>query len=132
MRGPHRVLLAEDDGFLRKAASVALRRQGYEVITAADGHEALEAARRDRPDIILLDLIMPRLQGFDVLRALKADPETADIPVIVLTNLSQERDRDELLARGAVAYLVKSDISLEEVGRIVARTLEATCPRTRS
>ena len=70
-----RILIVEDDRILRRAAETTLKREGYRVVTAADGEEALTAARAEPPDLILLDLIMPRMQGFDVLRALKQDWE---------------------------------------------------------
>lgn len=118
-----RVLLAEDDRFLRKAAEATLRRQGHEVLTAADGEEALRLARETPPDLILLDLIMPKLQGFEVLRRLKADPVTAGIPVIVLSNLGQDRDVQQALAAGAVAYYVKANLSLDALAKHVAEAL---------
>ena len=68
MTTPHRVLVAEDDRYLRRAAEARLRQQGFTVLTAADGEEALRVARAEQPDLILLDLIMPKLQGFEVLR----------------------------------------------------------------
>jgi CheY-like chemotaxis protein len=77
-----RVLLVEDDRFLRKAAEATLRQHGYVVLTAADGEEALRVARAERPALVLLDLIMPKMQGFEVLRTLKADPVTAGIPEV--------------------------------------------------
>ena len=89
---PKRILLAEDDRFLRKAAEVTLKRHGFTVLTASDGHDALRQARAEMPDLVLLDLIMPKLQGFEVLRTLKQDPRTEGIPVIVLSNLSQASD----------------------------------------
>lgn len=118
-----RILLVEDDRFLRKAAEATLRRQGYEVLTAADGEEALRVARESPPDLLLLDLIMPKLQGFEVLRRLKADPATAGIPVIVLSNLGQDRDVQQALAAGAVAYHVKANLSLEALAKHVAEAL---------
>ena len=118
-----RVLLAEDDKFLRKAATTALRRRGHEVLTAADGQEALTLAREQPPDVILLDLIMPKIQGFEVLRSLKADPATRGIPVIVLTNLGQDADRQAALASGAREYLVKADLSLDALAAAVDRAL---------
>ena len=87
-----RILLAEDDRFLRKSAGAMLRRQGFIVMAAEDGEEALRLARTEIPDLILLDVIMPKMQGFDVLRALKSDPHTSPIPVIILSNLGQESD----------------------------------------
>lgn len=116
-----RVLLAEDDRFLRKAAEAILRRHGFTVLTAADGEEALRVARAEVPDLILLDLIMPKLQGFEVLRALKQDPQTSPIPVIVLSNLGQESDIKGAVEAGALAYLIKANLAL---GDLVKRVEE--------
>src|SRR4030095_2582428 len=105
---PRRILVAEAARFLRKAAEMALKRHGYTVLTAADGEEALRAARSGLPDLILLDLIMPKRNGFDVLQALKKDAPTAHIPIIILSNLGQDRDVQQAMEAGAVAYLVKT------------------------
>jgi len=110
-----RVLLAEDDRFLRRAAEARLRRHGLEVLTAADGEEALRVARAEPLDLVLLDVVMPKLQGFDVLKALKQDDATAHIPVIVLSNLGQERDVAQAMALGALAFLVKAHMSLQDL-----------------
>lgn len=118
-----RILVAEDDRFLRKAAETTLRRSGFTVLTAQDGEEALATTRRDKPDLVLLDLIMPRLQGFEVLRALKRDPATASIPVVIMSNLGQADDVAQTMAEGAVAYLVKSNLSLDDLVREVRRAL---------
>lgn len=118
---PRRILLAEDDRFLRKAAGTALRRRGYDVVDAVDGEEALRLAREQPPDLILLDLIMPKVQGFEALRSLKADPVTRAIPVIVLTNLGQDVDRQAALRGGARDYLVKVDLSLDALVAAVDR-----------
>lgn len=98
-----KIVVADDDRMFRKAAETTLRRQGYAVTTASDGEEALQLIRSERPDIIVLDLIMPKLQGFDVLQVLKQDSITAAIPVIVLSSLTQEQDKQEALDLGAVA-----------------------------
>lgn len=119
----HRILLVEDDRFLRKAAEATLRQRGYAVATAADGEEALQQAAAEAPDLILLDLIMPKLQGFEVLRRLKGDPGTAGIPVIVLSNLGQERDVQQAMEGGAVAYFIKSNLSLQDLVREVDKVL---------
>ena len=108
-----RILLAEDDRFLRKAAETMLKRGGFTVTTAADGEEALRLARESAPDLMLLDLIMPKMHGFDVLAALKGAPETAGIPVIVLSNLGQDSDVQLARERGAHDYIIKSNIALE-------------------
>lgn len=126
-----KVVVADDDRMLRKAAETALRRHGYAVATASDGEEALQLIRSERPDIIVLDLIMPKLQGFDVLHILKQDTLTSAIPVIVLSSLTQGQDKQEALDLGAVAYFNKSTFSLGELVNQVERTLtkgQDKCP----
>ena len=123
---PRRILVAEDDRFLRKAAEMALKRRGYTVITAADGEEALRTAQSVLPDLILLDLIMPKLNGFDVLQALKKEALTAYIPVIILSNLGQDRDVQQAMEAGAAAYLVKTDLSLQSLVERVEEALTAS------
>jgi CheY-like chemotaxis protein len=117
--------LAEDDRFLRKAADTALRRHGFSVVTATNGEEALEALRTMKPDLILLDLIMPKVQGFEVLRSVKENPATAHIPVIVLSNLGQEGDVKRAMESGATAYFVKANLTLEEMVTQVESVLAA-------
>jgi len=117
-----RVLLVEDDRYLRKAAAAMLRRQGFTVLTAEDGEEALRLAA-ERPDLILLDLIMPKIQGFEVLKALKRDPRTSGIPVVILSNLGQESDSKAAREMGAVDYWVKSNLDLEELVRRIEETV---------
>jgi CheY-like chemotaxis protein len=120
---PRRVLLAEDDRFLRRAAESRLRQGGFTVLTAVDGEEALRVTRAERPDLVLLDLIMPKLQGFEVLKMLKEDPATAPIPVIVLSNLGQDEDLKQAMDLGAIAYFIKAHLSLQELVQRVADTL---------
>ena len=122
---PRHILVAEDDRFLRKAAEMALKRHGYAVLTAADGEEALRAAQSELPDLILLDLIMPKLNGFDVLQALKKEPPTAHIPVIILSSLGQDRDVQQAMDAGAAAYFIKTDLSLQALVQRVEETLTA-------
>ena len=118
-----RIVVADDDRMFRKAAETTLGRQGYAVATASDGEEALQLIRSERPDIIVLDLIMPKLQGFDVLTILKQDTLTSAIPVIVLSSLTQEQDKQEALDLGAVAYFNKTTFSLGELVKQVESTL---------
>ena len=117
-----RILLAEDDRFLRRAAESALKRAGFTVVAAVDGEETLRLARAEPPDLIFLDLIMPKLQGFEVLKALKEDPATAAVPVIILSNLGQESDVQRAMEGGAVSYFIKASLSLDD---LVARAKEA-------
>jgi len=120
-----RILLAEDDRILRKAGETALRKKGYEVIAAVDGEDALAKARQDPPDLVLLDVMMPKIHGFDVLRGLKGDPQLRDIPVIMLTNLEQPADVKRATDGGAYGYLVKSNLDLDELANKVAEALAA-------
>ncbi|HEV2178145.1 MAG TPA: response regulator [Terriglobia bacterium] len=118
-----RVLLAEDDRFLRKATEAALRRGGFTVLAASDGEEALRMARAEAPDIVLLDMIMPKVQGFEVLREIKKNPGTASIPVIILSNLGQESDSKSALEMGAADYWVKANMALGDLVKRVASVL---------
>jgi DNA-binding response OmpR family regulator len=110
-----RVLVAEDDRVLRRAVDVMLRKHGYQVSLAADGAEALVRAQQDKPDLILHDVILPKMLGFEVLRLLKASDETATIPVVMLSNLEQESDHREALDGGAIAFIIKSNIRLDKL-----------------
>jgi CheY-like chemotaxis protein len=118
-----RLLLIEDDRFLRKAAEVMLRKHGFVVYTAPDGEAGVEAAREHLPTAILCDLIMPKMQGFQVIEHLKQDPRTAAIPVIVMSNLGQESDVQRAMDAGAVAYVVKSNVALQELASRIRTVL---------
>jgi CheY-like chemotaxis protein len=123
VRTPARILLAEDDRILRKAGEVSLTKRGYEVIAAVDGEDALAKARHHKPDLVLLDVMMPKMHGFDVLFALKGDPSVRDIPVIMLTNLEQAADIKRAADAGAHSYLVKSNMNLDELAARIADAL---------
>jgi DNA-binding response OmpR family regulator len=123
-----RILVVEDDRFLRKAAEAALRRQGFTVLVAADGEEGLRMARSELPDLVLLDLIMPGLQGFEVLKLLKAEAATSAIPVIILSNLGQDSDVKAAMDLGAVDYLVKANLALDTLVARVKTLFGARTP----
>lgn len=109
------VLIVEDDEFLRKACHDTLRRDGYRVVAAYDGEEALRKVKADLPDVVLLDWLLPKVPGLEVLRAIKADARSRDVPVLVLSNSSREEDRERALALGAAGYLIKADLSLRDL-----------------
>ncbi len=114
-----KVLIVDDDAFLSGIYATKLELDGFEVATARDGEEGLKAAMREKPDLILLDVLMPKLDGFEVLKRLKADPETKPIPVIMLTNLGQKEDIEKGLQDGAVDYLIKAHfVPAEAVDKI--------------
>ncbi len=123
MTSAARILLAEDDRILRKAGEVSLRKKGYDVIAAVDGEDALAKARAQKPDLVLLDVMMPKMHGFDVLDALKGDPDVRDIPVIMLTNLEQPADIRRAADAGAHSYLVKSNMNLDDLAARIADAL---------
>jgi CheY-like chemotaxis protein len=108
-----KILLVDDSKFLRLATGRALTRAGYEINFAADGDEALLMAGEKLPDLILLDMMLPKMSGLDVLKALKKDPATATIPVVVLTGLSQT-NAERLRRDGAFAFLAKADLALDQ------------------
>ncbi len=108
-----KILLADDSKFLRLTIERALARAGYFVITAADGEQAVQLTKEKKPDLVLLDMLLPKLTGPEVLKALKADPETKDIAVVVFTGLSQ-KNATRLQRDGAFAFLEKSELGLDK------------------
>ena len=121
------ILFIEDESALQKTFGEILKQGGYEVISAMDGEAGLSLANPPvggkKPDLILLDLILPKVHGFDVLRQLKEDKETKEIPVIILTNLAGMEDVDKAIELGATTYLVKAQCSLEEVFEKIKKAL---------
>ncbi len=109
------ILLAEDDNFVGRAYKDGLLRAGWRVITAMDGNEAVKKAKNLEPDLILLDLVMPAKSGFEVLEELRADNAFKDIPIIVLSNLSQETDVEKAMQAGATDFLIKNQLSMKQV-----------------
>lgn len=110
-----KILLAEDDKFLSVAMGDKLTREGFTVLHAVNGLEAIDQAKAGHPDLILLDIIMPQKTGFEVLSELRLDPTTRNIPVIVLSNLGQEADIKKARDLGAKDYLVKSEVEMKMV-----------------
>lgn len=117
------ILVIEDDRFLRRACEVSLQQRGFAVKSAVDGEVGLQMARETTPDLILLDLLMPRVSGIEVLTQLRADPATAGIPVVILSNSSREEDKTHAARLGAVGYYVKANLSLRALGDEVCRLL---------
>lgn len=109
------ILVVEDDVFYSNIYKLKLTKEGYDVIIAEDGQEALKFARVKKPNIILLDLIMPTKDGFQTLRELKADTNLKDIKVVILSNLGQEEDIKEAKTLGAIDYLIKTNYSIQQI-----------------
>ena len=117
------VLLIDDEAHLRRLVAVTLQDSRYRFLEAASGKEGLEIARREKPDLILLDIAMPEMNGFDVCRRLKADPETRDTAIVMLTAMAQEADRLRGWEVGADGYFTKpfSPMALlDKVGEVLA------------
>jgi len=102
-----RILLVEDNEFNRKIVRDLLARQPYDLLEANDGEAGVAAARRDRPDVIVMDVQLPKLSGLDATRAIRADPDTAKIPIIVVTSFALSGDDKKAMDAGASAYLAK-------------------------
>ena len=120
-----KLLLVEDEASLQQTLSSVLREEGFEVVSALNGEDGIRMARDEQPDIILLDLILPKRSGFEVLEELKGDEATKEIPVIVLTNLEGAGDIDRVLAAGATTYLVKANYGIEELTAKVREVLKS-------
>src|SRR3989344_1826756 len=110
-----KILFIEDEESLQRAMADILRENKYEVFSALDGEKGVELARTHLPDLILLDLILPKQNGFEVLQQLRRDSATKDIPIIVLTNLEGSADIERALSLGATTYLVKANYSLQDI-----------------
>jgi CheY-like chemotaxis protein len=121
-----KILIIEDDALLSRMYLTIFTSSNYEVEVATDGEEGLEKARAKKPTLILLDIMMPKLNGMEVLRKLKADPELQHIPVVVLTNLAGNNDIQSALQLGAVRYIIKSENKPREVEEIVRNILAGT------
>lgn len=109
------ILIVEDDVFLADLYKTKFTLEGFKVSAAYDGEKGLELAKKVEPDVILLDLVLPKMSGFDVLREIKLDKKVRDVPVILLTNLSQKSDVEKGLKLGADDYLIKAHFMPSEV-----------------
>ena len=118
-----RVPVAEDDRFLRQACEAGLRHLGLTVLTAGDGERAVNVARSQPLDLILLDLLMPKLRGIEVLRVIRSEESTRSVKVLILTNSSHEEDANEARQLGIDGYYVKANLSLEKLGNEVKQLL---------
>ena len=120
-----KILFIEDEASLQKTLGELLRGEGYEVISALDGESGLNLAKTQSPDLIILDLILPKIHGLDVLKELKKDDTTREIPIIILTNLEDMASVEKALELGATTYLVKANYTLEEVLEKIKNALKS-------
>lgn len=120
------MLLIEDDAFLLSMYATKFKLENFEVFSARDGEEGLRIAGKEHPNIILLDILMPKMGGFEVLEKLKSDANTEDIPVILLTNLNQKDDIEKGLSLGADDYMIKAHFMPAEVVDKIKKILSRT------
>jgi len=118
-----KILVAEDDQAISIMYKGKLKSDGYIVIAASNGADALEFAKKEKPDLVMLDVIMPQLDGFGVLAELKKDPKTKDIPAIMLTNLGTDEDREKGAKLGAVDYIVKANMTPSQISEKIKKYL---------
>jgi DNA-binding response OmpR family regulator len=110
-----KILVIEDDKFLRELISQKILKEGYDIAEAVDGEKGIEAVKKEMPDLVLLDLILPGIDGFEVLARIKADPSVAQIPVIILSNLGQKDDIEKGIKMGATDYMIKAHFTPTEI-----------------
>lgn len=115
MENTKKILSVEDDKFLSSLVAKKLTAAGYEMSHAAKGEEALKLVKEEKPSLVLLDILLPEMSGFEVLEKIKADPETKDIPVILFSNLGQKEDIDKGLKLGAEKFIVKATVVLDDI-----------------
>jgi CheY-like chemotaxis protein len=118
-----KIIIVEDDPLMSRMYQKIFTFQGYEVEMATDGEEGLEKIRTTRPTVVLMDIMMPKMNGLEVLEHLKNDPELKTIPVIILTNLAGQQDAETALAKGAVKYIIKSEHEPKEIEEMVKEVI---------
>ena len=118
-----KILIVEDETTLQEALTEFLSAEGFEVLSALDGEKGLELAKSEKPDLVILDIILPKKDGYEILTEIKGGEDTKNIPVILLTNLESPEDIDKAFEKGASTYLVKSNYKLEEVVKKIKETL---------
>lgn len=110
-----KILIIEDDNFLVKAYQIKFERAGFNVFIAMDGDEGLKMAEAEKPALIVLDLMLPKMNGFEFLKKIKSDEKMKGIPVVALSNLGQRADQEKAIALGAAEYFIKTEHTLEEI-----------------
>jgi DNA-binding response OmpR family regulator len=119
-----KVLIIEDDNFLQGLEASKLKKDGYEVITASTGEEGMGKIVEEGVELILLDLVLPKFDGFEILKKIKSDDKLKSIPVIVFSNLSEDKDIERAKQMGATDFLVKSNFTLDELVEHINKTFK--------
>ncbi|MFA5270126.1 MAG: response regulator [Patescibacteria group bacterium] len=121
--GQNKIVVIEDDKILLKALNVELLSENFEVLSASDGVSGLGLVKKEKPNLVLLDLVLPKMHGFDVLKALKDNPDTKSIPVVILSNLGQDTDIKKGMELGAKDYYKKASTDLSELAAKIKKIL---------
>ncbi len=121
---PKNILIVEDDEFLRGLIGKKLQSEGFTVSAAADGEKAIEKIKEEKPDLVLLDLLLPGVDGFEVLSKIKSNPATSKISVIILSNLGQKEEIEKGLKLGASDYLIKAQFTTDEILEKIKKTVK--------
>jgi CheY-like chemotaxis protein len=118
-----KILIIEDDPLMFRMFQRLFEIEGYDVVSIDDGQKGIEKAKEWKPKLILLDIMMPKMNGFEVLDALKADSSVKEIPVIILSNLTGQKEIDTSMSKGAAGYIVKSEHDPDEVLKLIKEIL---------
>lgn len=124
MKSMSKILIVEDDKFLRDLLEAKLIKENFPILTAVDGEDGLKKIQDEKPKLVLLDLILPGLNGFEILKNIKENPETTNIKVIILSNLGQEEEVEKAMNLGAADYLIKAHFTLEEIVEKIKKVLK--------
>jgi DNA-binding response OmpR family regulator len=119
-----KILIVEDEKILSKALNIEILKSGYEVFSAYEGFTGIADTNKIQPDLIILDLVMPGMDGFEFIHKVRSNPETANIPIMVLSNLGQEKDVKKAMALGANGYFVKTSVDLSEIVTNIKKLLK--------
>lgn len=125
-----KILIVEDDPSMSRMYKRSFAFEGYEVEIAEDGQQGIDMARSVKPAMILMDIMMPNMNGLEALERLKGDPETKGIPIVMLTNLGSDKDAETALSKGALQYIIKSEHEPEEVVGMIKEILSKNTPST--
>lgn len=119
-----KIILVEDDTFLIEIYSTKIKEAGFELVLAKDGEEVLKKLQEEKPDLLLLDIVLPGIDGWEVLKRVKDDPHLEDIKIITLSNLSQKEDEEKGLKLGAIKYLIKANYTPSQVVEEIKKVLK--------
>ncbi|OGM12198.1 hypothetical protein A2Z22_05215 [Candidatus Woesebacteria bacterium RBG_16_34_12] len=127
-----KVLIVEDEDIVARMYEKALKFNNFEVEVAIGGNEGLEKVKSFKPDLVLLDIMMPEPDGMEVLEKIKSDPETSGLPIVMLTNLSGKHDAEHALSKGAIEYWVKSSVDIKDLGGMINNIVNEKHPENQS